>query len=1582
MMITMRKNTFILLTILFSLLGGNTWAQGTADETYDFGAWAAESSASINYGGNYPNSYGLTCNYLSSISTASATHNLYPSDNSYRFACRIWTTENKRGWHMVGSGLQSIDPKYAAELAICNLYKGDSVRITFSAGTGGGIQFVHSNSAKINGSLVAENADLVSGQIFTAVKDGDIIIKGKSDYTIITKVEIFYAKSDGLLYNFANVITSGEGWRPGGYGTSLDNETIYPLDFWNGGYAFNHPSNYRFAITAEGWKVYPNGLRHPDSDNNNNIYFPFYILNLKENDQVIVTLENTNVSGDLALFISSGYGTALSSGAPYTIQSDGALKLLIHRGVYVKSVEIKSTALRFSKLTDTYNLVDLDYTEPTLMAPSGIAVTYSGNNPKVAIPNSSTGDLMIVNTGEVTITASIPNTNISTSYTLTVTASEAVWDVQNGNECYFPTTNVNNPASNNNTGKLLMRRVTSVPHITMEFGDANNENLAMVTMRHDVRSANLIDENGWQHVWMSVNNTNWLMTPYQGTFYKFQPAISGKLTIKGVRNHNGSTANTVVLVDKDADLTGNTWDVDVSNGIRTRYSDVIIENGNTTTTKYYSYPIVKTLNFANNDTYVATEEQIDLIGGHTYYLYANTENTKGTRTRNRDANPATDVTTGEGSTDWQVFYLSGFKYETTFKFTHQNVVMGNSGVDAGYYHIPAATYYTQTINDAGQQANITYSIIRKGNISNNVSIDQNTGTISGITSNDHGAIVVTATLTGGGTTSKTSYVLTLPYTTIADGGRKRWVFNLENYNYNGGNPTGDNAMEQLEQLKTNAPANEWTIKYKVRRYNAVTRALEYINVPVLANALDVRGDNARYIGTTEGLLFNARANTFGTTTGVRDDNYRTYTDEDKKNHVQKKENGDWIELTEASDIDIALKTLLSYNANDAAGSCYYLTLENGNSMTIPNLKAGQHIRIKWSRYSENHGDRIRVNNVTDLSGNSMDGATITVGAGSNVNQNGGNGYHEFIVRNNGDVTFTVAQNGWINIYEIDIDGEFINTDLRLADGESLIRKQKAGEQFEHIYSIKWGEVLSQSNADVSYYIKDGSLTGTLNTDNCKVEDIDGVRKKLIVGSGGHGRFILVEEGRVKDSNNENISYVLDRKETLVKVYEYDYTPQSYPRTWNMENISAATDTALVADSSLVDDGGNFKTWRKADTDQFKMTLEPENLISWSTKTAVDGTQTTINELNGLGIRPADITRKNNSIVFNNADHSIDVSGADAQILTVPNVINDHTAYIRVKKGTGASVTAKYTANAKTADQELTTVYDDGTYAVYKAPGGGKVVDGNAHIIDFYLNNVSVIQVAVSKDDKTISAAGYATEARDYPVDYTMTEKLTGNPFIAYMINGVGDNMVVATAVNYVPAGAGVMVTGNVTSQTTRPFFTTDVNRSTNDMSGNLLVGVMDNSTYVDQTTVENGNTYYNYILANKGKKVTVDGETHTATTEEVTGLGYYLLYKAGTDMGNGTTYTVKALKPNSAYLKLNSFQAIHQSLNSGSNSAPTYCFFLDFNDEPTAIDGIPVDTSSLIQGQKDVYYTLQGVRVTTPAKGNIYIHNGKKVYIK
>lgn len=533
-----------------------------------------------------------------------------------------------------------------------------------------------------------------------------------------------------------------------------------------------------------------------------------------------------------------------------------------------------------------------------------------------------------------------------------------------------------------------------------------------------------------------------------------------------------------------------------------------------------------------------------------------------------------------------------------------------------------------------------------------------------------------------------------------------------------------------------------------------------------------------------------------------------------------------------------------------------------------------------------------------------------------------------------------------------------------------MRKKESGNSFSHVYSHKWSDIKCQSNVSVSYSIKNNTRTGTLTPENCDVTTTgsgEDLHYNLNVGESGHGRFTLVQEGKVGD-------YVLDRKEIEIKVYEYDYTAQTYPHTWNMENISPATGTALVADSSLVDGGGNYKTWKKADTNMFKLTLEPENVIAWTTKSSINGSATAISELNGLGIRPADIT-KTNSIVLGSNNTGIELSSSEPQILTVPSVASGATAYIRVKNGTTPSVTAQYADG--TAATLNTVVNNVNGYSTYNVTGAGKD-------IDFYLKDVTVMQSAVSIDPKTISAAGYATEARSYPVDYTMTKTLTGNDYIAYKITGVSDNKVIATHVEYVPAGAGVMITGNVTELTTRPIFTTDVNR-TNDLSsmeGNKLIGVIDNSSMdnVWETSVENSITYYNYMLAKSGYNVIRQNGIPTAGTQ-INGLGFYLAYAQGTVI-NGNTYQGGKPKNNSAYLKLTEALAVHQGLDDGNGNsapAPKACFFINFNDddETTAIENIPV-----IRGQKDVYYTLQGVRVTTPAKGNVYILNGKKIFIK
>ena len=477
----MKKNTLILLTILFSLLGGgNAWAQ---NESYDFKALAESGATTITFGTNY-----------SGITNAHYVANIGGTDMKNRFAFRndsegkIWFMRNDANRDK-GLWCRTNYPDFA----ICNLYEGDRIRITFKVT----MEFASAGSAWVNSSEVTAGQSITSGQEFIVAQNGDLIVRGTDNYTVIEKIEIFYASN--RTYNFAGIVSTAS--TPGGYQTTLDSETIYPLNFliklngepYDG--TFSHPDNFRFAIKEEGWKVDNYGL----FNNSNALFYGFCILNLKKGQRITVYYDNTNQEAYPFRVWTNNTNlpaeTNVTSGNSFTMTSDGAVQIAVARNVHIQSITITSSPLRFSKLADTYDLTNLGYTEPTLTGASGATVTYTGNNPKVAIPNSSTGDLMIVNTGDVTITATatVNGVDYNASYTLTVMAAESVWDVQNGNECYFPATNVNNPAINDNTGKLLMRRVTSVPHITMEFGDASNENLTMVTFRHDKRAANLID---------------------------------------------------------------------------------------------------------------------------------------------------------------------------------------------------------------------------------------------------------------------------------------------------------------------------------------------------------------------------------------------------------------------------------------------------------------------------------------------------------------------------------------------------------------------------------------------------------------------------------------------------------------------------------------------------------------------------------------------------------------------------------------------------------------------------------------------------------------------------------------------------------------------------------------------------------------------------------------------------------------------------------------------------------------------------------------------------------------------------------
>ena len=180
----------------------------------------------------------------------------------------------------------------------------------------------------------------------------------------------------------------------------------------------------------------------------------------------------------------SGNGTFSNSWAEVTATCtsiDGYISIVNNndRDIQISKIEvIENTDLPIISFTQTgpftYNLVDLGFEEPALVhslyghtliinpnAAAGSRVKLDGNyinesdqtyvrfsssNEKIAkIGNAATGDLMFINTGWVTITATVTDANYSSytaSYNVLVMANDAQWVVE-GNRCYFPTTNPN-----------------------------------------------------------------------------------------------------------------------------------------------------------------------------------------------------------------------------------------------------------------------------------------------------------------------------------------------------------------------------------------------------------------------------------------------------------------------------------------------------------------------------------------------------------------------------------------------------------------------------------------------------------------------------------------------------------------------------------------------------------------------------------------------------------------------------------------------------------------------------------------------------------------------------------------------------------------------------------------------------------------------------------------------------------------------------------------------------------------------------------------------------------------------------------
>ena len=359
----------------------------------------------------------------------------------------------------------------------------------------------------------------------------------------------------------------------------------------------------------------------------------------------------------------------------------------------------------FATKAATANIIDMWFDEPDLIvSPAGATLTIESSNPtvaKVEMKDDGSHDVMMLNGGRTTITASITGSDgntISDSYKLTVIAPEATYQV------------VGNTYRLTGSGKLSERAVTMIPGIRMEFGDQNldDENITIVRNEGDELGmmATTLDGHGWRYMRPTRNAEETAITnplPTQGTFYKFEPTVNGELTLTGARYSGSATLE----ADKQPVVM---WDVTANPNDHTTAQTLIDADG------------------------LQTADNIRLTGGHTYYIYCPVPE---------------DVATMSG---WSMFRLQSFSYVTDFRFAETAYTKQATELNG---------FKQDLVNP---ESGVEFNYVAKGNLTvdfDKTTGTINSVTAKDATEDMGGAIIVSAEKEG----FVARYVVTVPYAT-------------------------------------------------------------------------------------------------------------------------------------------------------------------------------------------------------------------------------------------------------------------------------------------------------------------------------------------------------------------------------------------------------------------------------------------------------------------------------------------------------------------------------------------------------------------------------------------------------------------------------------------------------------------------------------------------------------------------------------------------------------------------------------------------------------------------------------------------
>jgi len=352
----------------------------------------------------------------------------------------------------------------------------------------------------------------------------------------------------------------------------------------------------------------------------------------------------------------------------------------------------------------------------------------------------------------------------------------------------------------------------------------------------------------------------------------------------------------------------------------------------------------------------------------------------------------------------------------------------------------------------------------------------------------------------------------------------------------------------------------------------------------------------------------------------------------------------------------------------------------GASFTIPLLKAGDIVELNWKRDADNSGANFTATNVTDLRGKTVSEPFIITGSRNRDTKDLG-GWTSFIVTADGDVKFTLEDNGYNDLLSVRIyNGGYQPTmdPINQYDGGNGVPAPTSILLDNALQSVtlNYSNPLHGTATGPAMYVLKGYRSGTDNIENVTGKDSQKPSNTHIDEEGyptttTEQAELYAQRQYLKDfrmyndswtsANNTYNNGVIEASGGYGKVtvrlnnytqdmkYVIGYTPdytvtfgsaphQTYPYTWNFTNISGGA-VKDKSDNAYNNVSTDYNTWANLGNCRFGLYTDTGNgsyYVPGATLVA-KGRELNRDEFAGLGFT--------GGLYFQTADGTADVEPA-------------------------------------------------------------------------------------------------------------------------------------------------------------------------------------------------------------------------------------------------------------------------------------------------------------------------------------------------